>query len=163
MGISAVCVNVSMAISLTAYDIGEHQVKHDLEAEEKRKAAQTTFKYACAKFKAALPSTKKAAKAKAASAASPLAGKKFPLAYPEGGVTQENAKQYIPPGCYIWKSSAGAWCGHYPNKGYPRVSCSWVSGHSFDSACQEVTRKLWRQFNEFNGRSETDCPIAGLF
>ena len=76
---------------------------------------------------------------------------------------QQDAKRWIPPNSYIWRSNdRGAWMLHVV--GRPRISASWTAfgGNSFQ-AMMDVVKRGWLMFMEDNEMHVKDCPLPDLF
>ena len=75
-------------------------------------------------------------------------------------VPQKNAKKFIPPYAFIWRSKCdhAGWCGHLkPNK---RVSCRFGAGtaRSCKEALRIVCSALWAQHCRRLGLDLSQCP-----
>jgi hypothetical protein len=87
-------------------------------------------------------------------------GPQFPAKIPST-IAQSDAKLYIPPGSSIWRAlNRSAWNAHLPP--YPRISEQWAI-ESEHGALLRILRRLWRMYNELQGRPEDECPIQGMF
>lgn len=85
---------------------------------------------------------------------------KYPPRIPST-IPQESAKQWVPPGCSIWRALCrSSWNAHL--EPYARISESW-GVHGEAGALIRILRRLWRMYNEKEGRPDTACPFDGLF
>lgn len=76
-------------------------------------------------------------------------------------ISQATAKQYLPPGCSIWRGvSRCNWNGHCP--GYPRCSAMWAQ-YGEEGALVQVLQKLWDMWLEQQGLDRSRCLVEGLF
>jgi len=102
--------------------------------------------------KAAVKKGKAAAKAK---------GKKGDPPPLPSTMCQKTAKQFVPPGSFIWRGlSRSEWCGHMSP--FRRVQASW---HTFgeEGAMRRVVAMLWEQYCSFHGLPWPDsCPHKEL-
>jgi len=94
-------------------------------------------------------------------AKSPLHRVRTLATVPPGAITQQEAKQMLPPGAYVWQGNYdGCWCVQL--KPYPRFSKSWtLMGHRGAlMECLRYVRRLWLSDNFL---TESDCPVKNLF
>ena len=76
-------------------------------------------------------------------------------------IPQPEAKKFLPPNAYVWRSVSGrsGWHGHLaPN---PRVGCPFGAGAAV--TCKEALRRvcidLWRQHFRRTGADVSSCPF----
>jgi hypothetical protein len=101
---------------------------------------------------------KASAKGKAKAAAKP-APRRLP-ARMGTNMSQQEAKEWMPPGSYIWKSNNdGSWCAKLPP--FNKVGRSWRR-HGEEQALRLVVSLLWHQFMDLHGMGPEDCPIHDL-
>ena len=75
-------------------------------------------------------------------------------------MSQAEAKEWMPPGSYIWKSSRDAsWFGRLPP--FNRVARSWRK-YGEHQALRLVVSAVWHQWMDYHGVSGEDCPVKDL-
>ena len=98
--------------------------------------------------------------------AHPLYRLRFPrILQPKGEkpITQAEAKLYLPPNSYIWRSPKHAtWEAHVPP--HRRFTETWLK-HNNDAydAMHACLRHAWDMYFQDNGIPNTHCPIEGIF
>eukprot|EP00959_Pyramimonas_sp_CCMP1952_P059314 1238745-Pyramimonas_sp.AAC.1 len=78
-------------------------------------------------------------------------------------MSQDKAKQFFPPGTYLWRNNTGgAWCFHQPDL-FHRGRCSWAQfgGNSLE-ALRAICKRAWMRYLEEHRPPPTQCPIPGL-
>ena len=85
--------------------------------------------------------------------------KKFPE-IPIGAITQQEAKQLLPPKSYIWQGTGGTWQSHMPP--HKRFSQSWTNG-GHRQACLANIKNCWQLFLQDNLMPLSACPVKDLF
>jgi hypothetical protein len=97
-------------------------------------------------------------------AKSPLAGhKQLLVAVPQGAITQQEAKNLLPPGAVIWQGETGRWQSHLkPHKSFSK---SWRMGGDAGhrDACLAAVRDTWEKFLADNGLRMDQCPVKGMW
>ena len=75
---------------------------------------------------------------------------------------QADAKQYLPPGAYIWKANSRcAWVSRLPP--HSEHAFPW-SGHGNQSESMvKAVRDSWSLYLADNCLPESHCPIKGIF
>ena len=97
----------------------------------------------------------------------PLYNIKLPKALPSQlthkDLTQPEAKVFMPPGSYLWRSvKHGSWEAHCPP--HRRFSEPWAryAGSSYE-AMHVCIRRAWILYLADFGLFESHCPIEGIF
>lgn len=121
-----------------------------LAAKEDAQAFKARYVTHAARVRAsAMPAARKASKAV-----------KKPLAFPFH-LDQKDAKLFAPPDASIWRADVRvAWHGHQTGKS--RISESFASHGSSESALKALLQHLWRSHLTEKGLTEADCPIVGI-
>ena len=80
---------------------------------------------------------------------------------PLEGITQEAAKQRLPPGAYVWRNlAAGGWCVHL--KPWPRKSFAWQT-YGFHESCRRAVAHVVLLWLFDNGLEQGDWHDALVF
>ena len=77
--------------------------------------------------------------------------------------TQQEAKDFLPPGASIWQSRVrGEWCSHFDVPGQSRNTCAFTKYGGSHGALMAALRLAWRQYLMYTGKDASHCPIKGL-
>lgn len=92
---------------------------------------------------------------------SPLFRYKGPANIPDAW-PQQLVKQYVPPGCSVWRgyTAPGSWNMHY--KPYARVSRAF-SHEGHEEAARFCLSVVWRRWLKDQNLPITACPVRNLF
>jgi len=134
--------------------------RHRSSKEERRQFAREYSKRK-AHLKA-LAVAKAKAKAKAKTGAKAKAKLTVPNnVFPAVVISQAEAKRFLPPGAYIWRSwGQRCWIGRCPPLG--SHSRTWLQYGQLRAA-RIVVKRCWADYLAMNGLPMTDCPIIGMF
>ncbi len=82
---------------------------------------------------------------------------------PADDLTQSVAKQYFPPGTYVWRANTvGQWKFHIPAMRF-RGQASWSQfGGNSRGALKSCMERAWARFLEEHRLPKEHCPIKGL-
>jgi len=136
--------------------------KHDLRTEVKKAREQIQKRKAAAAAKAAAKAKGKGKGKGRGKGIAPPAPPRLPARVlpPNGAVTQQQAKQLLPPSSYIWRSwRYGMWIGRYPP--YKPHSRTWRS-HGHYQSCVLVVQQVWTDYLFHHGLDHSSCTVPGL-
>ena len=77
-------------------------------------------------------------------------------------MTQEQAKQHLPPGAKIWKAHE-AWFWEGVLEPYPAHARGWVLWGGEMESLKLVLQAVWRDYLDQELLDESACPVGGLF
>ena len=137
-----------------AFDREDHEeIQKDLKDGERKQVGILDFKekYAAKRREISIAMAKALPKAKAKRKSHQAV-----TSLPPGQISQKVAKEFVPPGTYIWRRNADeGWCGHHPP--YRRSSYSGLL-HGSRGALILQLRDLWVKHCEFTGLQLADIP-----